>query len=96
MTTLKTFGPDNMIDLAEAFVGKVYALTPAMSDNLWIAGVAVANELGYSPMPTSWCHIEQGPDAYEVISDYLDGVNHDLGLDDMAAIKIIASSMRAA
>ncbi len=92
----RTFGPDNTVDLAEAFAGKLFALTPAMSEDLWIAGVAIANEPGYTPLPTSWCRILQGPDAYDVISDYLDSVNRSLGVDDLAAMKIIANSMRAA
>ena len=96
MTDLKTFGPDHMIDLTEAFAGKVFALTPAMSDDLWIAGVAVANERGYTALPPSWCHIQQGPNAYDVISDYLGSVNQDLGIEDKAAMQTIASSMRSA
>ena len=93
MTDLKRLSAENLADIAEAFKGKAYALHPVMAGTLWGAGIAVANVSGYSPVSVNLCRIEQGPDAYEVISNYLDIVNRDLGLDDLGAAKIIASTM---
>lgn len=95
MTELKKFNAENLAAIQEIFSRRVYALTPATHGDQWIAGVAVANERGYRPLPASWCNIDQGPQAYDTMADYLDAVNRSIaGLDDSAANKIIASSMR--
>ncbi len=85
----------NINEIKEAFGGKVFALTPATAGDRWAAGVAVANEAGYCPLPATWCNIEQGPGAYKEISDYLDTVNSELGTEELVAAKIVASTMVA-
>ncbi len=96
MTELKKVSGLHLAEIAEAMSGKIYALTPVTAGDRWTAGAAVTNERGFTPIPTSWCNIEQGPDAYDTIADYLDTINSALGLENSTAIEIIASSMRAA
>jgi len=74
---------------------KLFALAPAMDGGYWIAGVVVAGEKGYHPLPKCWCNIEQGPNAYTEFSDHLDALNLEhFGHTTDTAAKIILSSLR--
>ena len=72
--------------------GKVWAFVPVNCDTpgaSYCLGVAIANEGGYHPVSPTWCHA----DDYEEMCDHADDLNLAEGLDDYAAMKIIASSM---
>ena len=96
MAELKTFKPDQIELIVDLWGNRAFALTPVESEGLWVAGVAVKDRQGYSPLSVDWCRIEHGADTYETIADYLDSVNSDLGIDKWAAIEIVCSSMRGA
>ena len=92
MTNLMKFAHQRIHLIPDKFKGKIYALTPVMFNGYWIAGVAIANERGYIPLPESWCNIPQVPGAYDIMADYLDEVNAHLNITQPN--DIIASSMR--
>lgn len=91
---LKEFSKEGQFECGfhEATVGRVCALTVQYKHDLYGLGIAYANEPGYSPVPLTWCH----SDNYEEMCDYADKLNKELlGLESLAALTIISSSMRA-
>lgn len=52
-------------------------------------GIAVANERGYNPIPAGWAVFE----SMEMAERDAEKANESLGLDDLEAFKIVASTM---
>ena len=79
--------------VAGVFDDKPYAFVPVIggSTKQWTIGVAVENESGYSPISGGYFEF----DSYEKASDFCDGMNKHIGLDDYRAVQIVCSSMRA-
>lgn len=82
---------DSNID--EMLAGKVWAFTSVIAHDGIGLGAAVANEPGYYPIPLSFAFVEFGQDAYDEMSAHADELNEAMGLDEEAAMKIVASSM---
>ncbi len=53
-------------------------------------GVAIADEPGYHPIPDVWCHADNRAE----MRAHADTLNAERGLDQLAAVRIVASSMR--
>jgi len=73
--------------------GKVVALVALYvgPGTLWGLGIAVANEPGYIPVPTYWCHA----DTAEEMNAHVDQLNRELfKLEPEQALSIIASTMQ--
>lgn len=79
----------------EAFKGKLFAFTEVMTHGKgkdyppYGLGIAVANEAGYTPVPVTWAH----GDDYNEMAAHAEELNLAMGLDPMAAVKIVCSSM---
>lgn len=75
--------------------GKVFAFTPivgkAERGAAATLGVAVANEPGYLPIPTTWCHA----DSYAEMRAHANELNKAAGLDEESAARIVCSTMAA-
>lgn len=79
------------LGIAELFAGKCYAYVPVIAGSCIGLGIAVANEPGYSPIPTFWAWAS----TWAEMDAHADELNCELGLNDEAAMRIVASSMAA-
>jgi len=75
--------------LDEIVVGKVWAFVAIVESPMRL-GVAIANERGYVPIPTTWCRA----DEYDEMVRHADELNEAEGVDRRTAATIVASSMR--
>ena len=84
------------LEIETKFAGKLWAYAPVMAtEGLVGLGIVVANEYGYHAIPVHWCHVPEGPCAYEAMSAHADELNAARGLGKECAERIIASSLAA-
>ena len=58
----------------------------------WELGVAIADEQGYNPVPSHWCHATEGTDM-EAFQKHVDKVNRAEKIDKKEEAAIDASTM---
>ncbi len=75
--------------LDDVVAGKVWAFVAIVGSPMRL-GVAIANERGYVPIPTTWCH----GDDYDEMNRHVEELNKAEGIDRDTAGRIVASSMR--
>lgn len=76
--------------VAGAFRDSTYAFVAVYGEDGWQLGVAVANESGYSPI-VGKTFSDQGE-----AKRWADGLNAHIGLTDLSAAQIVASTMGGA
>ncbi len=81
------------LGIQEMMAGKTYAYVAVLVGNTYGLGLATANEPGYNPIPLHWAQA----DTFDQAHDMADALNRNqLGLNDMAATRIVCSTMFSA
>lgn len=79
-----------LMDIKEAFAGKLFAFTAVVGRSGCCLGVAVANESGYSPVP----EMRFSTPRYDDAATEAERLNKEMGLSDTTSMKIVMSTMR--
>ena len=90
-SSMKVLSAFNQSTIALKFVGKVFVYVAVTDPHFGAAlGLAVANEHGYTPVPSFWSHSRN----YHEMSAHADELNAALGYTKEQALDIITSTKR--